>query len=89
MLADVTAMRTVLGAAVRGYRTLGRPEASWLFLLALAFLALAGLLAWLPRLLVYPLVGVLAWEAIALGVKAWRLRFARPRDRDRPPAAPS
>jgi phosphatidylserine/phosphatidylglycerophosphate/cardiolipin synthase-like enzyme len=89
VLADVTAMRTVLGAAVRGYRTLGRPEASWLFLLALAFLALAGLLAWLPRLLVYPLVGVLAWEAIALGVKAWRLRFARPRDRDRPPAAPS
>jgi phosphatidylserine/phosphatidylglycerophosphate/cardiolipin synthase-like enzyme len=83
MLADVTAMRQVLGAAVKGYRVLGRTEASSIALLALAVLVLAAVLAWLPRLLVYPVVVLLVWEGVALLVKAWRLR----RGGDAPPGA--
>jgi len=74
---DAARVGSVLGAAVRGHRTLGRPEASSLLTVGLVLLALAIAAIALPRLVAYALGAVLVATAAFALVKGLRLRFGR------------
>jgi cardiolipin synthase len=78
VIADVAVMRTMLDAAVKGYRSLGRAEAYSILLLA-AFLLTLGLgVVLVPRLFAYPMALLLGWAAVTLLVRGWRLRRPDP-----------
>jgi cardiolipin synthase len=73
-LKDAARMGSVLGAAVRGHRTL-EPNESWsLLTFALSLLALAAVAALLPRLVAYPLAALSGLAGGLLLLKAARLR---------------
>ena len=61
-MSDVAAVRGLLGAAVRRYRTLGRPRASSLLRTGLAVVGVAVLCFWFPRLVAYPVVHFVAGD---------------------------
>ena len=63
-----------LGAAFTGRRTLEPVEARLTLLAGGLLLALAALFAFVPRLLAYPIVGILAWIALTLLIKGYKLR---------------
>jgi phosphatidylserine/phosphatidylglycerophosphate/cardiolipin synthase-like enzyme len=77
VLADAARMGSAVGAAVRGHRALGRPEASSLLTVgsALFFIALVTVL--FPRPVAYALGALLAAAAAFLLVRGLRLRFGR------------
>ena len=75
VLAETARMGSVVGAAVRGHRALGRPEASSLVTMAVVLLALALIAILLPRTVAYTLGGLLAATAAFLLVRGLRLRF--------------
>jgi len=80
VLTDAARVGSVLGAAVRGHRTLGRPEASPLLAVGVVLLALALVAVTLPKLVAYALgTGLAAIAAFAL-VRGLRLRFGRDQD---------
>jgi len=68
----------VLGAAVTNRRTLEPVEARIMLATAVALVALAGILIFLPFLLVYPVIVILIWIAITLIMKANKM-YARTR----------
>jgi phosphatidylserine/phosphatidylglycerophosphate/cardiolipin synthase-like enzyme len=74
VIADVVVMRTMLDAAVKGYRSLGRAEANSILLLAALFFGLGLLVATVPRLFAYPVAFLLGWTAVTLVIRGWRLR---------------
>lgn len=70
-----------VGAAFTNRRVLEPVEARIMGIAGILLLALAILFAWFPRLLVYPLVVVLVWVAIALLYRGYKLdRRKDPRD---------
>jgi CDP-diacylglycerol--glycerol-3-phosphate 3-phosphatidyltransferase/cardiolipin synthase len=84
-LTDATRMGSVLGAAVRGHRTL-EPRESWsVAVFAAALLALALVAAFLPRLVAYPIALLSGVTGGLLLLKAVRLC----RDRSRQKAGAS
>jgi len=79
MLTDAARVGSVVSAAVKGHRTLGRPEAASLLSVGAALLVLALVAIFLPRLVAYPLGAVLGAMAVLLLIKAARLYLGRPR----------
>jgi phosphatidylserine/phosphatidylglycerophosphate/cardiolipin synthase-like enzyme len=77
VMADVATMRTMLDAAVKGHRSIGRAEAYSILVLATLFVAVGLLVAAIPRLLAYPVALLLGWTALTLLVRGWRLRRSR------------
>ena len=63
-----------VGAAFTNRRVLGPVEAQIMLTVGGLLLALAILFAWFPRLLVYPLVVILVWIALALLYRGYKLR---------------
>ena len=63
-----------VGAAFTNRRVLEPVEARIMLTAGILLLALAILFAWWPRLLVYPLVVILIWIALALLYRGYRLR---------------
>ncbi len=64
----------VLGAAFTNRRELEPVEARIMLTAGMALLALAALCWFFPRLVLYPLVAILGWIALALLYKGWALR---------------
>jgi cardiolipin synthase A/B len=81
-LKDAARMGSVLGAAVKGHRTLERGESWSLLTFALVLLGLGLVAALLPRVVAYPLAALSGLTGLLLLLKAARLR----RDRRREPA---
>jgi phosphatidylserine/phosphatidylglycerophosphate/cardiolipin synthase-like enzyme len=81
-LKDAARMGSVLGAAVRGHRTLERGESWSLLAFALALLALGLVAALLPRLIAYPVAALSGLTGGLLLLKAARLRRGRWREED-------
>ena len=79
MLTDAVRVGSVVSAAVKGYRTLGRPEASSLLSVGAVLLVLALVAVFLPRLVAYPLGVALGVTAALLLIKAAQLYFGRSR----------
>jgi hypothetical protein len=79
MLTDAARVGSVVSAAVKGHRTLGRPEASSLLAVGAALLVLALTAVFLPRLIAYPLGAVLGVTAALLLIRAARLYLGRAR----------
>jgi cardiolipin synthase A/B len=77
VLADAARVGSVLGAAVKGHRTLGRPEASPLLMVGVVLLALALTAIALPRVVAYTLGALFGVSAALLLAKGLRLRFRR------------
>src|SRR5262245_9251019 len=75
VLTDAARVGSVLGAAVRGHRTLGRPEASPLIAVGVVLLALALAAIALPKVVAYGLGAGLMAVAVFVLVKGLRLRF--------------
>lgn len=71
-----------LGAAFVNTRVLGPVEARLMAVTALILIALAILFAIFPLVLVYPVVGLLAWISLSLLTRAWTLFRQRKRDAD-------
>jgi cardiolipin synthase len=63
-----------VGAAVTGHRLLGPAEAKLMASAGAVLLVVAALAAWWPWLVAAPLAGVAGWMAVALLLRAWRLR---------------
>ncbi len=63
-----------VGAAFTNRRVLEPVEARIMVTAGVLLLALAVLFAWFPRLLVYPLVVILVWVALALLYRAYKLK---------------
>src|SRR5262249_3761311 len=81
-LKDAARMGSVLGAAVKGHRTLERGESWSLVTFAAALLALGLVAALLPRLVAYPVAARSAVTGAPLLLKAARLRRDRRREED-------
>ncbi len=81
MLRDAARVGSVLGAAVRGHRSPGRPEASSLLTVGAGLLGLALVAFALPRLVAYMLGAGLSVTAAFVLVKGLRLRFRRDQPR--------
>jgi cardiolipin synthase len=77
VLADAARMGSVVGAAVKGHRVLGRPEASSLLTVGSALLIAALLAVLFPRTVAWALGGLLAAVAAFLLLRGLRLRFGR------------
>ena len=67
-----------VSAAVTARRTFEPVESRLLILTAALFLGFAALLAFLPDLLLYPVIAIFLWIGLALLYKAWKLRRAGP-----------
>jgi cardiolipin synthase len=63
-----------VGAAVTGHRVLGPAEAKLMASAGVALLVVAALAAWWPWLVAAPLAGLCGWIAVALLLRAWRLK---------------
>jgi cardiolipin synthase A/B len=74
LAAGAISVSNAIGAAITNRRALGPAEAKVMALAALLLLALAVVVALWPLLLVVPLTLCSAWLAIALLIKAYRLR---------------
>ena len=70
-----------IGAAFTNRRTLGPVEARLAVTVGLVLLALAVLFAFFPRVLAYPIVALLAWVALSLLYRGYKLRHGRVRRR--------
>jgi cardiolipin synthase len=66
-----------IGAAFTNRRTLGPVEARLAVTSGLVLLALAALFAVFPRVLAYPVVGLVAWIAGSLLYRGYRLHRER------------
>jgi phosphatidylserine/phosphatidylglycerophosphate/cardiolipin synthase-like enzyme len=75
VLTDAARVGSVLSAAVRGHRILGRPEASALLTVGLSLVLVAAVAAVFPRVIAYALGAVLGLTGVLVLVKALRLRF--------------
>jgi cardiolipin synthase A/B len=73
-----------IGAAFTGRRTLEPVEARLTFLAGGLLLALAVLFGFVPLLLAYPVVGLLAWVAVTLLIRSYKLRRSRKLRQNRP-----
>jgi cardiolipin synthase len=62
-----------VGAAVTGHRELGPVEARLMTTAGLALLTLALLIAFVPKVLVYPFLVIASWFGVAFLFNAWRL----------------
>jgi cardiolipin synthase len=69
-----------VGAALGGYRVLGPAEARLLALAAVVLLVLGAVTLTWPEIAAIPPAVLSVWLAIALLVKAWKLRRARRRE---------
>jgi cardiolipin synthase A/B len=74
LAAGAISVSNAIGAAITNRRVLGPAEAKVMTLAALVLLVLAAVVALWPLLLVVPLTLFSAWLAIALLIKAYRLR---------------
>ena len=79
-LNDATRMGSILGAAVKGHRTLERSESWSLLLFAVSLLGLALIAAVLPRLIAYPIAVLSGVTGGLLLLKGVRLRRGRRRE---------
>ncbi|MCC6989674.1 MAG: cardiolipin synthase B, partial [Acidobacteria bacterium] len=61
-----------VGAALTARRSLGAAEAPTLVTGGAMLLGIAGLAAWWPALLAYPLAGLAVWLGLSLLAAAWR-----------------
>jgi cardiolipin synthase len=77
VLTNAATLTGVLGAAVRGHRTLVSSEASWLLVLGVALLVLAAVAVVVPRVLAATVAGALTLVAVSVLVRASRLRWGR------------
>jgi cardiolipin synthase len=69
-----------VGAAVTDHRVLGPAEAKLMASAGATLLVVAALAAWWPWLVAAPLAGLGGWMALALLLRAWRLKlWASPR----------
>jgi cardiolipin synthase len=69
-----------VGAAVTDHRVLGPAEAKLMASAGATLLVVAALAAWWPWLVAAPLAGLGGWMALALLLRAWRLKLrASPR----------
>jgi phosphatidylserine/phosphatidylglycerophosphate/cardiolipin synthase-like enzyme len=78
-LKDAARMGSVLGAAVKGHRTLAREESWSLATVAVWLLALAAVAVLLPRVVAYPFAALAGLTGGLLLLKAVRLRRGRRR----------
>jgi cardiolipin synthase len=67
-----------VGAAVTGHRVLGPAEAKLMASAGVTLLVVAALAAWWPWLVAAPLAGLGGWIAVALLLRAWRLKHRAP-----------
>jgi cardiolipin synthase len=67
-----------VGAAVTDHRVLGPAEAKLMAGAGAALLVVAALAAWWPWLIAVPLAAVGGWMAVALLLRAWRLKLRVP-----------
>jgi cardiolipin synthase len=67
-----------VGAAVTDHRVLGPAEAKLMASAGAALLVVAALAAWWPWLVAVPLAAVGGWMAVALLLRAWRLKLRVP-----------
>lgn len=72
--AGAVGLGSTAGAAITGSRPLSATEGRVIAKIGLTFLALGLIVGLFPRLLVFPLVGVLLWLGCGLLLRAWRLR---------------
>jgi cardiolipin synthase A/B len=78
-LRDAARMGSVLGAAVKGHRTLEGGESRSLIMFGALFLALAVVAVLLPRLIAYPIAALSGVASALLLLKAVRLHWGRRR----------
>jgi cardiolipin synthase A/B len=76
-----------LGAAFTNRRTLGPVEARLAATAGVVLLALAALFAIFPRVLAYPIVVILAWVAVSLLYRGYKLHRERTPEGPPPPRA--
>jgi len=84
-LTDAARVGSVLSAAVKGHRVLGRPEAASLATVGGGLVTLALAALFLPRLVAYPLGVLLGVVGLMVLAKAARLAIGQPRERERWP----
>ncbi len=89
MLPNAATVGSAVGAAVRGHRTLGPAESTWLFTVGLAVLGVAGVSIVWPRAVAYTVGVVLMLTALSLFVRAFGLRRQRNGSDDGSPDQPS
>jgi cardiolipin synthase len=66
-------LSNAVGAAITGRRTLEPVEARLTAIAAVLLVGLAALFAFVPRVLTYPIVFVLAWSALSLVIRSYKL----------------
>ena len=73
----------MIGAAITNHRALGPAEARLMGLAGLALFVMAVVALLWPRVIVVPFAVVGVWIALALWLRAWRLRRSAVEDEDR------